>query len=119
MTKRVVLNETIISKMKSVLGEDISPDNYVVYKARAISTEAISKRGSDLLNGATPTENFIRSIVAMANEPQKNVSVHTMNPELRVKMMKNKKDASRSKNMKRNNNLKSNFKYIESNMTMT
>lgn len=81
MTKRVVLNETIISKMKSVLGEDISPDNYVVYKARAISTEAISKRGSDLLNGATPTENFIRSIVAMANEPQKNVSVHTMHDD--------------------------------------
>ena len=81
MTKRVVLNETIISKMKSVLGEDISPDNYVVYKARAISTEAISKRGSNLLNGATPTENFIRSIVAMANEPQKNVSVHTMHDD--------------------------------------
>jgi len=81
MTKRVVLNETIISKMKSVLGEDISPDNYVVYKARAISTEAISKRGSDLLNGATPTEGFIRSIVAMANEPQKNVSVHTMHDD--------------------------------------
>ena len=81
MTKRVVLNETIISKMKSVLGEDISPDNYVVYKARAISTEAISKRGSDLLNGATPTENFIRSIVAMANEPQKNVSVHMMHDD--------------------------------------
>lgn len=34
-------------------------------------------------------------------------------------MRKNKKDASRSKNMKRNNNLKSNFKNIESNMTMT
>ena len=50
MTKRVVLNETIISKMKSVLGEDISPDNYVVYKARALSTEEISKRGSNLLN---------------------------------------------------------------------
>ena len=81
MTKRVVLNETIISKMKSVLGEDISPDNYVVYKARAISTEAISKRGSNLLNGAIPTENFIRSIVAMANEPQKNVSVHTMHDD--------------------------------------
>lgn len=81
MTKRVVLNETIISKMKSVLGEDISPDNYVVYKARAISAEAISKRGSDLLNGATPTEGFIRSIVAMANEPQKNVSVHTMHDD--------------------------------------
>lgn len=81
MTKRVVLNETIISKMKSVLGEDISPDNYVVYKARAISTEAISKRGSDLLNGATPTEGFVRSIVAMANEPQKNVSVHTMHDD--------------------------------------
>ena len=81
MTKRVVLNETIISKMKSVLGEDISPDNYIVYKARAISTEAISKRGSNLLNGATPTENFIRSIVAMANEPQKNVSVHTMHDD--------------------------------------
>ena len=81
MTKRVVLDETIISKMKSVLGEDISPDNYVVYKARAISTEAISKRGSNLLNGATPTENFIRSIVAMANEPQKNVSVHTMHDD--------------------------------------
>ena len=81
MTKRVVLNETIISKMKSVLGEDISPDNYVVYKARAISTEEISKRGSNLLNGAIPTENFIRSIVAMANEPQKNVSVHTMHDD--------------------------------------
>ena len=81
MTKRVVPNETIISKMKSVLGEDISPDNYVVYKARAISTEEISKRGSNLLNGAIPTENFIRSIVAMANEPQKNVSVHTMHDD--------------------------------------
>ena len=48
MTKRVVLDENLISKMRTVLGEDISPDNYVVYKVRAISTENISKRGCPL-----------------------------------------------------------------------
>lgn len=81
MTKRVVLNENIISKMKSVLGEDISPDNYVVYKARAISTEAITKQGFTLMDGAVPTENFIRKLVALANEPDKNISVHTMHDD--------------------------------------
>ena len=81
MTKRVVLNENIISKMKSVLGEDISPNNYAVYKVRAISTEAITKQGFRLMDGAVPTENFIRSLVALANEPGKNVSVHTMHDD--------------------------------------
>ena len=33
-------------------------------------------------------------------------------------MIKNKKNASRSKNMKKNNNLKRSFKNIESNMKM-
>lgn len=81
MTKRVVLNENIISKMKSVLGEDISPDKYVVYKARAISTEAITKRGFALMDGAVPTENFIRKLVSLANEPDKNISVRTMHDD--------------------------------------
>lgn len=78
MAKRVVLDENIISKMKSVLGEDISPDNYAVYKARSISTEPVSKRGCSLLDHAVPTSNFIRSLVSLGTEPQKNISVHTM-----------------------------------------
>lgn len=86
MTKRVVLDENLISKMRTVLGEDISPDNYVVYKVRAISTENISKRGCPLLDGAKPTENFIRSLVAIAKEPKKNISIHTMHESFNLSL---------------------------------
>lgn len=81
MTKRVVLDENIISKMKSVFGDDVSPDKYVVYKARAISNEPISKRGCALLDKAIPTSDFVRSLISLSKEPLKNISVHLLHED--------------------------------------
>lgn len=81
MAKPLVLNEEIVSKMKSVLGKSIDLSKYVVYECRAIGTEPISKIGNPLLNGAVPSENFIDSLYRLANAPKVNVSVHLMHDD--------------------------------------
>lgn len=81
MSKQVALTEDIVQRMRSVLGQDIDPSNFAVYKCRAISTEPLSKSGSELIDKAVPTENFIRNLSEIANRPEQNVSVHVMHEE--------------------------------------
>lgn len=75
MSKTVKITEEIFSKMKAVLGEDISAEKYSVYECRAVSTEPLSKKCS-IMDGAVPSPNFIQMLLNMVRDTDRNISVH-------------------------------------------
>lgn len=74
MSREVVLNDQIVSDMKRVLGEEISPSDFAVFEVRAFSTEPIQQPDS-FYDGAVTDYQFINQAAEWVKNPSNNVGV--------------------------------------------
>ena len=77
MSKRIQITDEIRERMKLVFGENINTEDYVVFDARAISTEEISKEGT-IFDKAVPTTKFLNECYNFVSNPSENIGIHLM-----------------------------------------
>lgn len=77
MSKRIEITDEIRERMKLVFGDNINFEDYVVFDARAISTESISKEGT-IFDKAVPTVKFLNECFNFVSNPSENIGIHLM-----------------------------------------